>query len=344
MNLWKMSFSGSILILVIIVVRAVFIHHLPKKTFTLLWEIAILHLILPFSIPSPLSIYSLTAGDLPVWVQDTGLVQKQLSVSQWDMIRCAGTVLCALIFIISYLRCLRKFRLSTPIQDEFLTQWLEWYRIRRPITIRQSDRIITPLTYGILRPVILLPKWTDREDKQQLKYILQHEYIHICRFDTAVKLAAALVLCMYWWNPMVWIMYILFNRDIELVCDECIVRIFGEDIKSFYALTLIHMEENRAGFTPFYSSFSKNAIEERIIAIMKTGKMTLSALLLSCFLVLGISGVFATSAQEMYPNKIYYIFNDAKNYKIILSFDGGKDCYEVSAETGELMPLASKLK
>ena len=109
----------------------------------------------------------------------------------------------------------------------------------RAIRIRRSDRISAPLTYGILKPVILMPKETDWKNRQQLQYVFLHEYMHICRLDIVWKLIAALALCIHWFNPLVWIMYILFNRDIELSCDESVVRRFGETYKSAYARALV---------------------------------------------------------------------------------------------------------
>ena len=90
-----------------------------------------------------------------------------------------------------------------------------------------------------------------------------------------VKLIATLALCIHWFNPVVWAMYIFLNRDIELSCDESVVRQFGETSKSNYAKTLISMEEKKSGLIPLHNSFSRNAIEERITAIMKTKKMTI---------------------------------------------------------------------
>ena len=108
--------------------------------------------------------------------------------------------------------------------------------------------------------------------KKQLQYVLSHEYVHIYRYDTVTKLIATLALCIHWFNPFVWVMYILFNRDIELACDESVIRQFGEKSKSAYSLMLINMEATKSGLLPFCNSFSKNAIEERITAIMKTKK------------------------------------------------------------------------
>lgn len=142
-----------------------------------------------------------------------------------------------------------------------------------------------------------MPANTDWEDENQLQYIFAHEYVHIRRFDAFTKLIAALVLCIHWFNPLVWIMYILFNRDIELACDESVIRHFGEKSKSAYSLMLINMEARKSGLLPFYSNFSKNAAEERITAIMRIKRMTPAAFILACLTVLVTAGMFATSAM-----------------------------------------------
>jgi hypothetical protein len=163
--------------------------------------------------------------------------------------------------------------------------------------IRQSDRISAPLTFGISHPVILMPKATDWSDETALQYILAHEYVHIRRFDTVTKLILMVTLCVHWFNPLVWVMYVLANRDLELSCDESVIRQLGENTKSAYARTLIRMEETRSGLRPLCNSFSKNAIEERIVAIMKMKKTSLAAMLTAAIVIVGVGTVFATSAQ-----------------------------------------------
>jgi hypothetical protein len=92
-------------------------------------------------------------------------------------------------------------------------------------------------------------------------------------------------------------MYVLANRDLELSCDESVIRLFGESTKSAYARILICMEETKSGLRPLCNSFSKNAIEERIVAIMKMKKTSLAAMLVAAILVVGVGTAFATSAQ-----------------------------------------------
>ena len=120
--------------------------------------------------------------------------------------------------------------------------------------------------------------------------------MHIRRFDSITKLVLIAVLCVHWFNPLVWVMYILANRDIELSCDEAVVRLFGETTKAAYARALISMEETRSGLTPLCNNFSKNAIEERITAIMKIKKASIFSLVVALALVVGVTTAFATSA------------------------------------------------
>jgi beta-lactamase regulating signal transducer with metallopeptidase domain len=129
---------------------------------------------------------------------------------------------CALFFLVTHLRCRKVYKTALPVDNEFMRQWLSEHPTKRRVQIRQSDKIATPLTYGVFRPVILLPKTTDWTDETRLRYILTHEFTHIRRFDTLTKLALAAAVCVHWFNPLVWVMYILANRDNELSCDETV--------------------------------------------------------------------------------------------------------------------------
>ncbi len=351
MHLLQMSFSGAAFITAVVIIRAVAINKLPKKTFLVLWELVMLRLLIPFSIPSMFSIYTLvthsissaalpeveTAYSVPAvqgfFVTVQGVEQPPVdvspSVSIWFLVWCAGVILITLFFLISYLRCLMEFRTALPVHNHYIEKWLGERPLKRPILVRQSDRILAPLTYGIFRPVILMPKKMDWKNEKQLQYVLSHEYVHICRCDTVTKLIATLALCIHWFNPFVWMMYIFFNRDIELACDESVVRQFGEKSKSAYSLMLINMEEAKSGLLPFCNSFSKNAIEERITAVMKMKKTSFFAISIAAILVVGVTTAFATSVagSSEEKNTIHDTdFSDEEFDKLLaLQFDGYED-------------------
>ena len=320
MSLLQMSFAGAVMILAIIVIRALAITFLPKKTFLALWGIAVMRLLLPFSLPSVFSVYSLIGNHIPMTapakVQQAfevlppeisgqmatmpgGISNTTSPISVWTIIWGIGALVCALVFAIAYWKCRQEFQTSLPVDNDFIKGWLSSHQLKREISIRQSSRFSVPLTYGVLRPVILTPTSTDWENTKALQYVFAHEYVHIRRFDSIKKLVLIAALCVHWFNPLVWAMYVLANRDIELSCDEAVVRLFGENTKAAYARSLISMEETRSGLTPLCNNFNKNAIEERITAIMKMKKTSVFSLVLALFLVFGVTTAFATSAVAM---------------------------------------------
>jgi len=323
MTILEMSLSTSALIVVIVIIRALTLHRLPKKTFLALWGIVICRLLIPFSIPSQFSVYTLVdrigngtkelsdttfpnSGTFSTLITNMGIVGNVETASQATspavslppiiLVWIAGFIACSLFFVITHLRCRREYKTALPIQIDLVDKWKQEHPTKRPVQIRQSDKIVAPLTYGIWKPVILLPKTIDYKDERRWQYILAHEYTHIKRFDLLSKWLLATALCVHWFNPLVWVMYTLSNRDIELYCDETVVRTFGETIKSAYALALIGLEEKKSRFAPLCNNFSKNSIEERITAIMKIKKTSLVGIVLALTLVLGTATVFATSA------------------------------------------------
>ncbi|MCM1540614.1 MAG: M56 family metallopeptidase [Blautia sp.] len=345
-SLLYMSVCGGILILTVFCLRMLLRNRLPKATFSILWCVALLRLLSPFSLDAPFGILPViqdrtealqerfTAGQgygtadgkasgydgeiggnvrygsavgmekVPAGspVKGGGLAENGLYQGFWklSLLRkfiVTGDIVCAAVFFLLYLNCLRRFRTALPVENPFVEQWLDGCRLRRKVKVMQSDRIHSPLTYGLVRPVILLPKHLEREDGRKLGYILQHEMVHIRRFDGAWKLAMAAALCLHWFNPLVWMMYVLMNRDLELSCDEEVLRVLGAGARKDYALTLIGMEERRQLPVPLYSGFGKNAVEERIGEIMKYKKKTKAAVGAAAALVLAVICVFATTAR-----------------------------------------------
>ena len=314
MSLLQMSFAGGILILAVIVIRALAINMLPKKAFNALWGISVVRLMVPFSIQSVFSVYSLmgshapgnglqTIRVLPIGASGqaipltSSVLNAANAVSTWTIVWAAGVLVCAVFFSLAYWKCWKEFQTSLPVGNDFTENWLCVHQQRRRISIRQSGRFSAPLTYGVLYPVILMPTSTKWENTDSLEYVLAHEYVHIRRFDSIRKLVLIVVLCVHWFNPLVWVMYVLANRDIELSCDEAVVRLFGENAKAAYARALISMEETRSGLTPLCNNFSKNGIEERIIAIMKIKRTTVFSFIMTGLIVAGTATMFATSAN-----------------------------------------------
>lgn len=318
MSLIQMSIPGAVMITVIVILRTLALNKLPKMTFCILWWIVLVRLLVPYSLPCEFSVYSMltphnqvpeaaVTNISPIMynigsVNAENFIASAESVSSETMsfigiktvVWIVGMLGTGAYFALSYFFCRKRFAESLPFENDFLRNWLEEHRILRPLSIRVYDRISSPLTYGLFRPVILMPKETDWNDTNVLKYVLAHEYVHIRRYDAVFKLLLTLSLCVHWFNPMVWVMYIIANRDIELSCDEKVVRMLGSE-KSSYAMALIQMEEQKISLYPFSNSFSRNALKERITAIMKFTKNTPIAAAAAAFLVTGTTVVFATN-------------------------------------------------
>ncbi len=314
MTLLEMSLTGAVLTAVVAGVRALALHRLPKGTLLALWWLVLARFLLPVSLPSPVSVYTLGASisstrwekvtaavtapqplpeALPAAVTE-GAAPLPESSALLPMVWMVGSAVCALYFTVVSARCRREFRMSLPVSDPTVDGWLAAHPLRRSIAVRVSDRISAPLTYGIFQPVILLPLDLDRSDVKQLDLVLTHEWVHILRFDSLLKLLLAAAACLHWWNPMVWVMYELFNYDLELSCDEAVVRRCGS--RADYARALIRLEEHKSGLAPFCSSFNQNAMEERILAIMKMKKWTRRTTMASVAAVFAVGALFATSA------------------------------------------------
>ena len=338
MNLLELTIQGGVLILVVLVLRGLLRYRLPGWTFRILWGVALVRLLVPVSLPSQWSVYTgldrLT--EQAETVQDTPSAQVSLPsgealcippvsspstepapapdrteaageapppVSWPTLLWGAGALTLAAVFLVNYLRCLAVFRTALPLTHPAVLRWRREIPALRGVPIRRCDRIGTPLTYGLLRPVVLLPKGLDCDNTQELGYILLHEGAHIRHRDAWWKLLFAAALCVHWFNPLAWCMYVCAGRDLERCCDEAVIRRCGLESRSAYALTLLQWEERRSGLLPLCSPFSNKIMKERVISIMKLKKQSTAALVLAAVLVLGTTVAFATSPAPETENQ-----------------------------------------
>lgn len=323
MTLIQRSIAGGVMVLVLLLLRKLASERLPKWTFVLLGDVILLRLLFSLSLPSGFSIYNLlrqsktlseTAPQLVVNaipVEQTpipqfsilhgggaeGLTQKPLfSVEELlPVLWLVGAVLMGAAFLVLYYRCYRRFSISLPATDEDILHWQAEHPLRRGYRIRISQEVASPLTYGILSPVILLPK---EMDKTHLSLVLTHEWSHIRRWDTLRKAVLALTLTLHWFNPLVWLLYWQMNRDMELACDEAVLRHTVGDSRKRYALALLELEERQIGVLPLYNGFSRSSIEERVRAIMKNRKPTVIISALAVILVLCVAVCFGTMGKN----------------------------------------------
>ncbi|MDE6133561.1 MAG: M56 family metallopeptidase, partial [Oscillospiraceae bacterium] len=286
----QMSLCAAVLTAIICFVRAALGKRLPKRTFRVLWSVVILRMLVPLSLPimkinagtavsavSDVSVYTyaeseftqinVTDGVMPATVNIAAeTADRSLSVEKIWLLTAAAVFA---VFVSAHVKFRLKVRDALPAEINFEAG------LKRQVRIKVSDRIDSPLTYGIFRPVILLPKNIYMCGEKNAEYILSHELTHIKRFDVLYKLLMALAVSLHWFNPLAWVMLVLASRDIELSCDEEVVlRKNGSGReREEYALTLIEMEEKRS-LGVLHSGFGGSSVKERIKSVMGLKKAT----------------------------------------------------------------------
>ncbi len=127
-----------------------------------------------------------------------------------------------------------------------------------------SDKIDTPILCGIIKPRIILPSTIEFED-HELDYIIQHEKIHIKRLDYMIKPLSLIILCVHWFNPLVWLSFILAHKDMELSCDERVMADTKEVIPKDYANSLLNISIKQNNlFNSGLLAFGEKNIQSRV--------------------------------------------------------------------------------
>lgn len=320
-----MGMMGSLLIAGIICFRHFFARQVPKRFLVVLWICAIVRLLVPVFIPVRMSV---NTGCKMVVLSDrepqesilygrsaarqrrsivyeekkpTGITEeiirllKRVFFMIWQM----GAVLLTARIFGNHIRSLGTYRQSLPADQERADTWRQTHHSLRRVEIRQSEFIRSPLTYGIFRPVILLPSKIQLSEEEFL-CVMEHEWIHIYRWDVLVKYLSYLALCIYWFDPLVWCMVRLLNRDMEQACDEEAVGRHSDRFKKIYALILIRLaKEQSESVHPVNVCFVRHSqMEERIWMIMNKKKYSARAVVLAIGMLCCTFTTFTVSAQE----------------------------------------------
>lgn len=311
MNFFQVNLTAALLILAILLFRLLTVSRLPKRIFLFLWAIVFCRLLLPFFIT------------LPAWPIDTGfstvaqkldragksiLTQATVGYTAGNrashmlfVIWLVGIGVFFLAFLLLYLFNIKKLSDAMPVKNQvWLDQWLSAQKLRRPLRLLCSDRVASPVCCGIFRPRIILPASLKLENTESLEFMLLHEMVHIRKFDAVWKLLLAVTCCAYWLNPAVWVFGYFFDRDLELSCDERVLRQLQNDKREAYANTLVGMAAAVGGIELATQGFSRTpALKERIISIMRyRRKMPIWAIALCVILTLGTTTAFAAAPKN----------------------------------------------
>ena len=297
------SIAASWLVLAVILARFL-LKKAPKAIHCALWALVAIRLLCPFTIESEFSLIPsaqtvspeyltqnaalssdpvvLDVVENPLYPEevDLPLDAKSSRVSWADMnwhgfIWPAGMALMGLYVLISYLRLRKKVSVSIPIARD----------------IRICDYIDSPFILGILRPRIYLPSNMEQET---LDHVLAHEYAHLARKDHWWKPLGFFLLTVHWFNPLMWVAYILLCRDIEMACDERVIRDLDAAGKRAYSSALLECSVSRPMIAACPLAFGEVGVKERVKSVLNYRKPAFWVILIALVLCAVVAVCFLT--------------------------------------------------
>ncbi len=305
-KLLNMSINAGWLVLAIIALRFIF-KKAPKKFRVLLWALVGLRLICPFSFESVMSLIpsaetvpqEIISSNAPAIhsgipalntvinpVISEGLAPDagdsanpmQIIVFVATLIWLAGIAAMLIYALISYIMLRLKTKETVLLTDNVFI----------------GDKIATPFILGVFRPRIYLPSGMAQGDSE---YVITHEKYHIKRRDHLWKPLGFLILSVYWFNPILWLAYVLLCKDIELACDEKVIEELGTENKKAYAETLINCSVQRRLISACPVAFGETDVKNRIKSILSYKKPALWIIIISLLISGAVAVCFATDPK-----------------------------------------------
>ncbi len=304
LHLLNMSITGGWLVLAVILMRLIF-KKAPKALLCALWAVVAVRLICPFSIESIVSLVP-SAEPIPQEILvspnpqiDSGVPifnhvinpiienrftpTPQVSVNPLQVVAAvasyiwiAGLIAMLLYAVISYIRVYRMVRVRLRLQDN----------------VYLCDAIDTPFIFGIIKPHIYLPSTLSKADRA---FVSAHEHAHLKRLDHIWKPLGFALLSVYWFNPLLWIAYILLCRDIELACDEHVIRHMDKAQTAAYAEALLHCSTKKRFITACPLAFGESGVKARIKNALYYKKPTFWIVLAAVLACIAVTVCFLTN-------------------------------------------------
>ena len=303
----NMSISASWLVLAVLILRFV-LKKAPKWINVLLWGIVAIRLICPFSFESTLSLIP-SAETIPLNIgMDTtptinsgisainNAVNPIISQSNTPMAGASVNLLQITIGIYEYIWIFGMIALA-------LYTAISYWRLRRKVdtavrykdNIFQSENVSFPFVLGIIKPRIYLP---FKMNGQYLEYVVAHEQAHICRKDHWWKPLGFLLLMIHWFNPLMWLAYVLLCRDIELACDEKVIKELGNEQRGDYTQALVACSINRRMIAACPLAFGEVSVKERVKSVMNYKKPAFWVIIISVIVCVGVAVCFLTNPKQ----------------------------------------------
>lgn len=327
LQVFDMSLTAGWVILFVLSAR-LFLKKAPKGFSYLLWSVVLFRLICPVSFESIFSVFGIAfrgvnnvspmGGEISSVILPAAVVSPQSgavavmplnSISFtgiFSAVWLLGMAIMLALGIASLLRLKIRLKNAVKLKDN----------------IYLSDEIPTAFVLGLLRPKIYLPiSLSDRERE----YILLHEQTHIKRLDHGTKVLGFLALCIHWFNPLVWVAFFAFSKDMELSCDEAVIRNMGNDIKRDYSASLLSLSAGKTRARCIPLAFSENDTKSRVKNVLKY-KRPAFFVTLTAAAVCGVS-VFClvSNPKSVSPPALYAYWENGVIPMSLGSYSWGKD-------------------
>ncbi len=276
-NIVNMSISASWIVLAVLLLRLL-LKKAPKWITVLLWGVVAVRLICPFTIESVMSLipsaetispqvliehpeintgFPILNHTINPIIQETTVTVApeksinalQLFVRIFSKVWAAGIAGMILYTLISYVKVKRKIGTAVLLRDN----------------IFQSESVVSPFVLGIIKPKIYLP---FRMDEQDMSHVIAHEQAHIRRKDHWWKPFGFLLLAIHWFNPLMWLSYVLLCRDIELACDEKVVKDLDHEQRADYSQALLTCSVNRRIIAACPLAFGEVGVKDRVKLVL----------------------------------------------------------------------------
>ena len=313
----NMSISASWLVMAVLILRLV-LKKAPKWINVLLWGIVAVRLICPFSFESALSLipsaetFPEKAISGPSFDVQTGITPVDNRINDYlgdryfegvtvpanngnhmmnilSIVWTIGILLLIAYTVISYWRLHREIDTAVRYKDNLF----------------QSENVSSPFVLGLIKPRIYLPFNMNGQD---LEHVVAHEQAHIRRKDHWWKPLGFLLLTIHWFNPFVWLAYALLCRDIELACDEKVIRELGNEQRADYTQALVACSINRRTIAACPLAFGEVGVKERVKSVMNYKKPAFGIVILAVIACVGVAVCFLTNpitADDHFGAEIY---------------------------------------
>lgn len=335
------SIAVCVVILTVFAVR-LFLRRAPKKYSYILWSIVGIYLLCPIRLSSPISIYSLINNVSDTFLEHHSLPlnaknfadknktyneknqkTKDSNKSKFDNVsstnknqktkqnqnNTAGTENISQSLTVTTTAYIWLFGcIVLLVRNLFLiwrTKQTVLMAIRRKDNIYESEYISTPFVLGIVKPKIYIP---FNLSEQEREYILKHEQYHIRRKDQIIKICAYILCVIYWFQPLIWFAYFVMIRDMEMSCDEYVLKNSKSDICAAYSTSLLKLATKTGDFNAGLPAFGESDIRKRVKNIMKFNakKKWVSVVAAIAVVIVGVSCLTkaAVKTDANKPDKI----------------------------------------